>query len=128
MRGRADERTGVAPAGAAGGAAPGWPAAAEQRRPGELMAALMSGDGAARASGVTLVAGGAPGGGRWPSSGGRVSCGRARGGRRAGGRWRPMVGQRAARTNGRADWRSSGGRGGRHSIGAGSGGRAAATG
>ena len=35
----------------------------------------------APASGVALLAGGAPGGGRWPSSSGRVSYGRARGGR-----------------------------------------------
>jgi hypothetical protein len=39
-----------------------------------------------------------------------------------GGGWRAMVGQRAARTGGRADWRSSGGRGGRRSTEAGSGG------
>ena len=36
LRGRAGERASVAPAGAAGGAAPGWAAAAEQRRLGEL--------------------------------------------------------------------------------------------
>jgi hypothetical protein len=38
-----------------------------------------------------------------------------------GGGWRAMVGQRAARTGGRADWCSSGGR---RSTGAGSGGHA----
>jgi len=38
----------------------------------------------APASSVALVAGGALGGGRWPSSGGRVSSGRARDGSRAG--------------------------------------------
>jgi len=74
------------------------------------------GDGTTHASGVALVAGGAPGGGRGPSSDGRVSYGRARGG------WRAMVGQRAARTSRRADWRSNGGRGGWHGTGAGSGG------
>jgi len=36
----------------------------------------------APASGFALVAGGLPGGGWWPSSGGRVSCGRARSGHR----------------------------------------------
>jgi len=55
----------------------------------------------APASGVALVAAGAPGGGGW----------------------RTMVGQRAARTGGRADWRSSGGHGGRRSTGADSGAR-----
>ena len=34
--------------------------------------------------GIVLMPGGAPDGGRWPSSGGRLSCGRARGGRRIG--------------------------------------------
>ena len=38
--------------------------------------------------------------------------------------WRAMVGQRATRMGGRADWYSSGGRGGRRSTGAGSGGHA----
>jgi len=47
------------------------------------------------------------------------------GGRRARGGWRAMVGQRAARTARRTDWRSFGGR---RSTGAGSGGRAAAAG
>jgi hypothetical protein len=75
----------------------------------------------ALASGIALVVGGAPGGGRWPSNSDRVTCGRARGGRRACSGWRAMVGQRAARTGGRVDWRSSGRR---RSTGAGSGGRA----
>jgi len=48
-----------------------------QTEHGDGLAAL------APASGIALVAVGAPGGGRWPSSGGRVSCGRACGGRRA---------------------------------------------
>jgi len=63
----------------------------------------------APASGVELVVGGASGGGRWPSNGGRVSCGRARGGRRARGvrrAWRRVAGDdRAARWE---DGRASG--------------------
>jgi len=62
------------------------------------------------ASGVALVAAGAPGVGRWPSSGGRVSCARARGERRArGGR---RAGRRVTRRwsgsalRGRADERT----------------------
>jgi len=46
----------------------------------------------AQASSIALVASGALGGGQWPSNSGRVSYGRARGGRRADGGWRAMVG------------------------------------
>jgi len=79
----------------------------------------------APASGVALVAGGAPGGGRWPGELRPRSRREARGA--AGGR-RWLGSALRGRAGGRADWRSSSGRGGRRSIGAGSGSRATAPG